>query len=69
MNTFIEVTDRNGRPALINPRNITSVVIYTEPEEEVHIYVIGDRDSFVRVKETYEEVKRKIAAVTGGMIG
>lgn len=65
---FIELTDKNGRPALINISNITSVVVYTNPAEEVHIYVIGDKESYVTVKETYEEVKRKIALVTGGTI-
>jgi uncharacterized protein YlzI (FlbEa/FlbD family) len=69
MNTpFLELTDKNGRPALINPRSISSVVIYTEPEEQVHIYMNGGDDAFIRVKESYDEVKRKIAAVTGGNI-
>lgn len=66
-NTFIELTDKNGRPALINVNNITSVVVYTEPEM-VHVYVIGDNQSFVTVKESYDEVKKKIAAVSGGSI-
>ncbi|MFD1257800.1 hypothetical protein ACFQ3S_13410 [Mucilaginibacter terrae] len=65
---FLEFTDKNDRPALINVRNITSVVVYTTPNEEVHIYVIGDKESFVTVKETYEEVRSKIAMVTGGSI-
>jgi len=65
---FLEFTDKNDRPALINVRNITSVVVYTTPNEEVHIYVIGDKESFVTVKETYEEVRRKIALVSGGTI-
>ena len=65
---FLEFTDKNGRPALINVRNITSVVVYTTPNEEVHIYVIGDKESFVTVKETYDEVRSKIAMVTGGTI-
>jgi len=67
-NNFIELTDKNGRPALINVNNITSVVVYTTPNEEVHIYVIGDRDSFVTVQESYEEVKQKIATISGGFI-
>ena len=67
-NQFLEFTDKNDRPALINVRNITSVVVYTTPNEEVHIYVIGDKESFVTVKETYEEVRRKIAMVSGGTI-
>ncbi|CAM3655908.1 hypothetical protein MUGA111182_01660 [Mucilaginibacter galii] len=66
-NTFIELTDKNGRPALINVNNITSVVVYTDPEM-VHVYVIGDNQSFVTVKETYDEVKAKIASVSGGSI-
>ena len=67
-NQFLEFTDKNDRPALINVRNITSVVVYTTPNEEVHIYVIGDKESFVTVKETYDEVRSKIAMVTGGTI-
>jgi hypothetical protein len=65
---FIQLTDKNDRPALINVNNITSVVIYTNPDEEVHVYVIGDRQSYVTVKEDYETVKQKIASVTGGVI-
>jgi hypothetical protein len=65
---FVEFTDKNDRPALINVRNITSVVVYTTPNEEVHIYVIGDKESYVTVKETYDEVRQKIAMVTGGSI-
>jgi uncharacterized protein YlzI (FlbEa/FlbD family) len=61
---FIELTDKNGRPALINIRNITSVVVFTDPEL-VHVYVIGDNQSFVTVKESYDEVKRKISTATG----
>jgi hypothetical protein len=64
-NTFIELTDKNDRPALINVNNITSVVVYTDPEL-VHVYVIGDNQSFVTVKESYDVVKAKIASVSGG---
>jgi len=67
VNTFIELTDKNDRPALINVNNITSVVVYTDPEL-VHVYVIGDNQSFVTVKESYEEVKAKIASVSGGSV-
>lgn len=66
-NTFIELTDKNNRPALINVNNITSVVVYTDPEL-VHVYVIGDNQSFVTVKESYDEVKAKIASVSGGSV-
>jgi len=64
---FVELTDKNDRPALINVNNITSVVVYTTPNEEVHIYVIGDKESYVTVKETYEEVKNKISFVGGSI--
>lgn len=64
---FIELTDKNNRPALINVHNITSVVVYTDPEL-VHVYVIGDNQSFVTVKESYDEVKAKIASATSGNI-
>jgi hypothetical protein len=66
-NIFIELTDKNDRPALINVNNITSIVVYTDPEL-VHVYVIGDNQSFVTVKESYEEVKAKIASVSGGSV-
>lgn len=66
-NTFIELTDKNDRPALINVNNITSVVVYTDPEM-VHVYVIGDNQSFVTVKESYDVVKAKIASVSGGSV-
>jgi uncharacterized protein YlzI (FlbEa/FlbD family) len=65
---FIQLTDKNGRPAMINVSNITSVVVYTNPDEEVHVYVIGDSQSYVTVKEDYETVKQKISSVTGGAI-
>ncbi|WP_345947801.1 hypothetical protein ABDD95_13185 [Mucilaginibacter sp. PAMB04274] len=65
---FIEVTDKNNRPAIINVNNITSVVVYTNPDEEVHIYVIGDRESYVTVKESYAEIKQKILTVVGGPV-
>ncbi|WP_345955705.1 hypothetical protein [Mucilaginibacter sp. PAMB04168] len=65
---FIEVTDKNNRPAIINVNNITSVVVYTNPDEEVHIYVIGDRESYVTVKESYTEIKQKILTVVGGPV-
>jgi len=69
MNTpFLEFTDKNDRPAMINVQNITSVVVYNTPQEEVHIYVIGDKESYVTVKESYDEVKAKIASVTGGSV-
>jgi hypothetical protein len=60
MANFIELLDKNDRNTLINVDNITSVVIYREPHEEVRIYLIGDKESFITVKESYEELKGKL---------
>ncbi|OKS87047.1 hypothetical protein [Mucilaginibacter polytrichastri] len=60
MANFIELLDKNDRNTLINVDNITSVVIYKDPEEEVRIYLIGDKDSYITVKETYEELRQML---------
>lgn len=60
MANFIELLDKNDRNTLINVDNITSVVIYKDPKEEVRIYLIGDKESFITVKESYEELKGKL---------
>jgi hypothetical protein len=60
MANFIELLDKNDRNTLINVDNITSVVIYKEPQEEVRIYLIGDKESYITVKESYEELKGKL---------
>lgn len=60
MANFIELLDKNDRNTLINVDNITSIVIYKDPEEEVRIYVTGDKESYVTVKESYEELKEKL---------
>jgi hypothetical protein len=60
MANFIELLDKNDRNTLVNVDNITSVVIYKEPQEEVRIYLIGDKESFITVKESYEELKGKL---------
>ncbi len=60
MANFIELLDKNDRNTLINVDNITSVVIYKDPQEEVRIYLIGDKESFITVKESYEELKGKL---------
>ncbi|WP_342645137.1 hypothetical protein [Mucilaginibacter sp. CSA2-8R] len=59
---FIELTDKNDRPVLINVNHVTSIVVYTEPEERVHVYVTGDNQSFVTVKESYDQVKQMVMA-------
>jgi hypothetical protein len=60
MANFIELLDKNDRNTLINVDNITSVVIYKDPQEEVRIYLIGDKESYITVKESYEELKGKL---------
>ena len=60
MANFIELLDKNDRNTLINVDNITSVVIYKDPQEEVRIYMIGDKESYITVKESYEELKGKL---------
>ncbi len=34
------------------------------PEEEVRIYLTGDNESFITVKETYAEIKQLLGTVT-----
>jgi len=60
MANFIELLDKNDRNTLINVDNITSVVIYRDPQEEVRIYLIGDKESYITIKESYEELKEKL---------
>ncbi|WCT14655.1 hypothetical protein [Mucilaginibacter jinjuensis] len=60
MANFIELLDKNDRNTLINVDNITSIVIYKDPQEEVRIYLIGDKESYITVKESYEELKGKL---------
>ncbi|NCD69994.1 hypothetical protein [Mucilaginibacter agri] len=60
MANFIELLDKNDRNTLVNVDNITSIVIYKDPEEEVRIYLIGDQESYITVKESYEELKQKL---------
>jgi hypothetical protein len=60
MANFIELLDINDRNTLINVDNITSVVIYKDPQEEVRIYLIGDKESYITLKESYEELKGKL---------
>ena len=64
MAKFIELLDKNNRNTLINIDNILSVVIYHEPEEHVRIYQTGGADSFLTVKESFDEVKQKLQSAS-----
>lgn len=64
MAKFIELLDKNNRNTLVNVDNITSVVIYHDPEEEVRIYMIGDNASYLTVRESFEELKLKLQSVS-----
>lgn len=63
MNNFIELHRYDGEPLLINTRNITTVVRSISEAKAVSIYVSSDYKDFVSVTETYEEVKKLLAAV------
>ena len=63
MAKFIELIDKNNRNTLVNVDHITSVLIYFDPEEEVRLYLTGDNESFINVKESYEEIKQMLTAV------
>lgn len=64
MAKFIELVDVNNRNTLINIEHITSVVIYMEPQETVRIYLNGDNESYITIKETYAELKEILKGVT-----
>ncbi|WP_462265608.1 hypothetical protein [Mucilaginibacter sp.] len=64
MAKFIELIDVNNRNTLINVEHITSVVIYTDPQEIVRVYLNGDNESFITIKESYNELKEMLKAVT-----
>ena len=60
MAKFIQLLDKNNRDTLINVENISSVVIYKDPEEEVRIYQIGDDESYLTVHSTFDTLKEKL---------
>lgn len=60
MAKFIQLLDKNNRDTLINIENISSVVIYKDPQEEVRIYQTGDSESYLTVRGTFAEVKEKL---------
>ena len=63
MNNFIELHRYDGDPVLINTRNITAVVRSTSSTKDVLVYLSSSENDRVVVTETYEEVKRLLAAV------
>ena len=60
MAKFIQLLDKNNRDTLINVENISSVVIYKDPEEEVRIYQVGDDESYLTVHSTFDALKEKL---------
>jgi hypothetical protein len=63
MAKFIELLDKNNRNTLINLDHIISLVIYMDPEEEVRVYLTGDNESYITVKESYQQLRDRIAQV------
>ena len=63
MNNFIELHRYDGDPVLINTRNITAVVRSTSSTKDVLVYLSSSENDRVVVTESYEEVKRLLAAV------
>lgn len=62
MNNFIELHRYDGAPVLINTRHITAVVRNISSTKYVLVFLRSEDDS-VSVTESYEEVKRLLAAV------
>lgn len=63
MNNFIELHRYDGEPVLINTRHITAVVRSISSTKNVLVFLSTSLNDRVAVTETYEEVKRLIAAV------
>ena len=61
MNNFIELHRYDGEPVLINTRHITAVV-RSKSTKDVLVFLRSEDDS-VTVTESYEDVKRLLAAV------
>ena len=62
MNNFIELHRYDGEPVLINTRHITAVV-RSKSTKDVLVFLSSSMNDRVAVTETYEEVKRLLAAV------
>ena len=63
MNNFIELHRYDGEPVLINTRHITAVVRSISSTKNVLVFLSSSEDDSVSVTESYEEVKRLLAAV------
>ena len=63
MNNFIELHRYDGEPVLINTRHITAVVRSISSTKDVLVFLSSSQSDRVAVTESYEEVKRLIAAV------
>lgn len=63
MNNFIELHRYDGEPVLINTRHITAVVRSISSTKNVLVFLSTSLNDRVTVTETYEEVKRLLAAV------
>lgn len=63
MNNFIELHRYDGDPVLINTRHITAVVRSISSTKYVLVFLSSVKNDSVSVIESYEEVKRLLAAV------
>ena len=63
MNNFIELHRYDGEPVLINTRHITAVVRSISSTKDVLVFLSSSENDIFVVTESYEEVKRLIAAV------
>lgn len=58
---MIELTLIDGTPILVNLNNVSS--IFTEGNVGTNIYCIGSSDDCIRVKESYDTIKRMISCI------
>lgn len=63
MNNFIELHDLEGKRMLISTNHIINVCERYMDKQNAVIYFATDECDFVTVTESYEEVKRLLAAV------
>lgn len=63
MNNFIELHRYDGEPVLINTRHITAVVRSISSIKDVLVFLSSSENDSITVTESYEEVKRLLAAV------
>lgn len=64
MAKFIELLDKNNRNTLINLDHIISLVIYMDPNEEVRVYLTGDNESYITVKESYQQLRDRLSQIS-----